>query len=181
MAEYFDIVDSEGRPTGKIKLRKLVHADGDWHRAVEVWIVNGKNAILIQRRARSKDAFPGKWDASCAGHISAGEESLATALRELQEELGIEVSENDLKYLFRISEKHITNRGTFVDNEIKDIYFLRMDVEIGDLKLQEEEVMDARFIHFLKLRKLLKKQSWKFVPHAKTYHRLFQFLQKFQD
>lgn len=39
--EYFDVLDSEGHKTGRIKLRSAVHRDGDWHRAVNIWIVNG--------------------------------------------------------------------------------------------------------------------------------------------
>lgn len=39
--EYFDVLDSNGHKTGRIKLRSEVHRDGDWHRAVNIWIVNG--------------------------------------------------------------------------------------------------------------------------------------------
>lgn len=179
--EYFDVVDASGKPTGKTKPRTQVHADGDWHRAVEVWIVNSKNEVLIQRRAKNKDSFPGKWDASCAGHISAGDDSPGTAIRELKEELGIEAAKHDLQYLFAARESHVTNRKTFLDNEIKDIYLLHMDIGAEELILQKEEVIAVEFIHFLDLKKMLKKSPGKFVPHNKTYQRLFDFLQKFQD
>ena len=48
MEEYFDILDENGKKTGKTKLRKEVHKDGDWHKAVHVWIINDKNEILLQ-------------------------------------------------------------------------------------------------------------------------------------
>ena len=50
MEEYFDILDENGKKTGKTKLRKEVHKDGDWHKAVHVWIINDKNEILLQRK-----------------------------------------------------------------------------------------------------------------------------------
>ena len=45
--------------------------------------------LLLQNEAKKKDSFPGCYDISSAGHISAGDEPLETALRELEEELGI--------------------------------------------------------------------------------------------
>jgi hypothetical protein len=60
--------------------RHLVHADGDYHRAVHVWIyVESTGELLLQKRADRKDSWPGLWDISSAGHISAGDTSLITA------------------------------------------------------------------------------------------------------
>ena len=47
--EYFDILDENGNKTGKTKLRSEVHRDGDWHKAVHIWIINNKGDILLQR------------------------------------------------------------------------------------------------------------------------------------
>jgi hypothetical protein len=60
--------------------RHLVHADGDYHAAVHVWIyVESTGELLLQKRADRKDSWPGLWDISSAGHISAGDTSLITA------------------------------------------------------------------------------------------------------
>jgi isopentenyldiphosphate isomerase len=60
--------------------RHLVHADGDYHGAVHVWIyVESTGELLLQKRADRKDSWPGLWDISSAGHISAGDTSLITA------------------------------------------------------------------------------------------------------
>ena len=37
--EEFDVLDAEGRPTGRVKARSAVHRDGDWHAAVHVWVL----------------------------------------------------------------------------------------------------------------------------------------------
>jgi len=61
-------------------LRSEVHRDGDYHRAVHVWIYSESTGeLLLQRRADCKDSWPGKWDISSAGHISAGDSSLFSA------------------------------------------------------------------------------------------------------
>ncbi len=68
-----------------------MHRDGDWHRSVHIWIVRRRErALLIQQRAPSKDTWPGYWDASVGGHLSAGE-SYEDAYREIEEELGVRV------------------------------------------------------------------------------------------
>jgi len=53
----------------------------------------------LQLRAKNKKLFPNKWDVSVGGHISAGEEPLTTAVRETKEELGLEISREDLVFV----------------------------------------------------------------------------------
>ena len=49
----------------------------------------GSYDLLLQKRSENKDAFPGCYDISSAGHLPAGQDYLSSALRELEEELGI--------------------------------------------------------------------------------------------
>lgn len=176
--EYFDVTDENGNKTGKKKLRKHVHRDGDFHRAVDVWILNSKNELLIQKRSASKDSYPSMWEVSCSGHISAGDSSLKSAVRELEEELGLKVEGKDLKYLFETKESYITNNGTFINNEIKDVYLIERDINLSDLKLQKEEVEEVKFINFLELEKLINANDKNFVPHEEGYKKLFALLKK---
>eukprot|EP00580_Thalassiosira_gravida_P006698 CAMPEP_0201639400 /NCGR_PEP_ID=MMETSP0493-20130528/19214_1 /ASSEMBLY_ACC=CAM_ASM_000838 /TAXON_ID=420259 /ORGANISM="Thalassiosira gravida, Strain GMp14c1" /LENGTH=256 /DNA_ID=CAMNT_0048112785 /DNA_START=292 /DNA_END=1062 /DNA_ORIENTATION=+ len=89
------------KPTGKVKERGRVHVDGDWHRSVQVWIVQKdesqreggdeeeeKVRVLLQRRSPYKDTHPNLLDVSCAGHVNAGDDVLDTTIREMEEELG---------------------------------------------------------------------------------------------
>jgi isopentenyldiphosphate isomerase len=59
------------RPMGR-KARSKVHAEGDWHRAVHVWLVDREGGLLLQRRSEHKDTFPGRLDVSVGGHIESG-------------------------------------------------------------------------------------------------------------
>ena len=45
--EYVDVLDSSGRPIGKMKPKSEVHRDGDWHGAAHLWILNREGQILI--------------------------------------------------------------------------------------------------------------------------------------
>jgi isopentenyldiphosphate isomerase len=88
--EIFDVVDERDEVIGK-RSRSEVHRLGLKHRAVHVLIFNGKGQIFLQKRSMKKDCFPGAWDSSAAGHLDLGETYDACALREVREELGIEL------------------------------------------------------------------------------------------
>ena len=86
--ELFDVVDEENRVISQAS-RHEVHTQKLKHRAVHILVFNAKGDIFLQKRSRWKDANPGRWDSSAAGHVSAGCGYDETAVRELQEELGV--------------------------------------------------------------------------------------------
>lgn len=87
--EVFDVVDAEDRIIGQ-NSRFEVHRQKLRHRAVHVFVLNKAGELFLQKRSRWKDVCPLKWDSSAAGHVNTGRDYEETALRELQEELGIE-------------------------------------------------------------------------------------------
>ena len=89
--EYFDVVDQDDAVVGRAT-RREVHASGLKHRAVHVLVFNGAGALFLQKRSQSKDTAPGAWDSSASGHVDAGEDYDACAVRELREEIGLELS-----------------------------------------------------------------------------------------
>lgn len=52
--------------------------------------------VFLQKRSLAKDSAPGCWDSSCSGHLDAGEDYPAAAVRELGEEIGLRVSGPDV-------------------------------------------------------------------------------------
>jgi isopentenyl-diphosphate delta-isomerase type 1 len=86
--EFFDVVNERDEPTGRA-LRREVHAQSLWHRAVHVMVFDSAGRLFLQKRSMAKDMAAGLWDLSCSGHVDAGEEYDTAAVRELGEELGI--------------------------------------------------------------------------------------------
>ena len=145
MSEYFDVCDEYGQPTGEIVERSIAHRDGIPHRTAHVWITrikDDKQQILLQKRSRNKDSFPGMYDTSSAGHIPAGDEPEVSATRELQEELGISAEPNQLKYAgaFHVGYALPFHGQMFRDNEYVFVYVLEGNVDIADIQIQEEEL-----------------------------------------
>lgn len=89
--ELIDVLDENGQLVGKQETKKELYQDGNWHRSVHIWIMNDKQELLVQKRNPHKKTFPNLWAISTAGHVLAGESSLQAGIRELKEELNLDV------------------------------------------------------------------------------------------
>jgi isopentenyldiphosphate isomerase len=90
--EIFDVVNERDEVIDR-KPRREVHAQGLLHRAVHVLVFNSRGEIFLQKRSMKKDRQPGVWDSSCSGHVDSGEAYDETAIRELSEELGLDLNQ----------------------------------------------------------------------------------------
>ncbi len=175
MEEKFDILDENGNKTGEVKERSLVHKDGDWHRAVHIWIINKKGEILLQRRAHDKDSDPDMLDISCAGHLSMGDGSITGAIRELEEELSLALDKNELEYIDTLKRSPWHDDG-FVDNEFDDVYLLEIDKDINELVYQKEEISEIMFVKIDELKEMIKSCQEDLVMYDDEYDILFKYL-----
>lgn len=150
--EYLDIRTKDGRRTGQIKERKKVHEDGDIHGTSHVWIARqneaGEYELLLQKRSADKDAYPGCYDISSAGHLPAGQEYLPSAIRELYEELGIRAEEDELIFLgiHEGCSEEIFYGKPFRNHEISYVYLYEKPVDIEKIHLQESEVESVKWM-----------------------------------
>lgn len=89
--EIFDVVNDHDEVIGQAT-RGEVHARRLFHRAVHVLVFGADGRLFLQQRSRLKDTSPGLWNSSCSGHLDAGEDYDAAAVRELREEIGLAVT-----------------------------------------------------------------------------------------
>ena len=140
MDELLDILDETGRPTGEVLAKSEAHRLGLWHRCFHCWICGSDDAghyLLLQRRAATKDTWPGYLDITAAGHLSAGEKTL-DGLREIEEELGLNVNPERLIPLGTIRIEQPIPDGC--DREFHEVFLLQDDTPPENLRLQIEEV-----------------------------------------
>jgi isopentenyl-diphosphate delta-isomerase type 1 len=133
--EWFDVVNERDEVVGRAT-RREVHATGLRHRAVHVLVFNAAGAVFLQKRSMLKDLSPGLWDSSCSGHLDAGEDYDAAAIRELQEEIGLAVTAAPTRW-FRIDACAQTG------NEFVWVYHLRHD---GALTLDPLEIQYGEWV-----------------------------------
>lgn len=134
--EKWDILNADGEPIGKTTLRGHCNLKpGEYHLVVHIWVISSHGEFLIQRRSDNKKLMPGEWAATGGAAIS-GEDSYTAANRELYEELGIPSSRQTLQKLARIKRR----------NSLLDIWFINTDIASNRLRLQKDEVAEARWV-----------------------------------
>jgi len=138
--ELLDILDGSGRPKGQVVLKSEAHRLGLWHRCFHCWICGsdpGGSYLLLQRRAGTKDTWPGYLDVTAAGHLAAGEKTL-DGLREVEEELGLRIEPERLIPLGTRRVEQELPGGC--DRELHEVFLVSDATSPGDLRLQKEEV-----------------------------------------
>lgn len=153
--EYFDTYNENMEHIG-IQTRAEVHRKGYWHVTFQCWLIfkeDGKQYILFQKRHKDKDTYPNLLDITAAGHLHAGEH-ISNGVREIKEELGIEVKYEDLIPLEVVKERKAENH--FIDAEFANIYLYKCNTPIEQFKLQEDEVVGIFKVELSEVKKLFK-------------------------
>lgn len=174
--ELIDILDDEGNKTGIIKSKLEVHKQGLWHQVAHIWCVNSNNEILLQHRSKLMENYPDMWDISVAGHISSGEELISAAIREIKEEIGLDLNPAELKLIGTVKKETVSNNETYFDNEFDNIYLVKIDLAINQLRLQEEEVEALSWVPIIEFKKMVAEKRPDLVPHAEEYEILFKII-----
>ena len=144
--ELIAIVDDNDNVIGKYPRKN--HAEGKLHRETSVLIVNPSNGILVQIRAGN-----GRLDYSASGHFPFDEDYLEGAIREVKEELGLDIPRDKFvkisKHRIDYSERHVNNR--FIT-----LWEVRGDYKIEDMNIDPGEVKSVRYMSVPELKKIIK-------------------------
>jgi len=127
--EIFDVVNERDEVVGR-QTRGEVHRLGLMHRAVHVLVFNSRGQVFLQKRSMTKDRQPGLWDSSASGHLNCGESYDACAVRELREEIGLELSAPPQR-LFKLPASEKTDQ--------EHVWIYRCEAE-GPFTLHPEEI-----------------------------------------
>ncbi|RRD94029.1 NUDIX domain-containing protein [Clostridiales bacterium COT073_COT-073] len=161
--EIWDLYDENRQPLGKTHVRGEQIADGEYHIVTDVWTVREDGKVLITKRHPDK-IWGNMWECT-GGSAVAGESSRVSAARELEEEVGITAKPEELELLNSVRVK-----DRFVDT-----YAVLKNLKESDLKLQETEVVDAKFVGFGELDQIW--QNKNLVPRE----RFLQYRQALKD
>lgn len=161
--EVLDIFTRDGEYLGT-KTRSECHLKnpGFYHKPVWIWIVNDDGQFLVQKRSEAKKWFAGYWDIPSAGHLNAGEKPVDGAVRETKEELGIDTKPEDYRYV-----------GEYISDttwELGQVYLLKSNVKAEDMKLQEEEVEQVKWLSFDEFEDLLNSDA--FIPYDEEFKKM---------
>lgn len=150
--ELFDVVD-ENDEVLRQETRQNVHRENLLHRAVHIFVFNKHGDLFLQYRSRAKDKCPSTWDSSAAGHLDAGESYEESAMRELDEELGIK--NVDIQKIAKL--KPVENTGW----EFIELFLARYD---GAMTYPASEIETGQWFSVDLIQEWISKRANDFAP-----------------
>ena len=124
-----------------ISPRSEVHKVGSLHQVIHVWVVSDKS-IYFQQRSIKKKTRPLEYDITSTGHISSGEQAIESAIREVFEETGLNITENELFYAG--SNRYVLETDTVMDNELANIFLCRKGINTFVKNSEVEKMIEVK-------------------------------------
>ena len=154
--ELLDVLDEEGNLTGNKEDKDIIHEKGLWHREVCALIRNRKGEYLIQKRSSNKKQSQNKL-LMTAVHVYAGEDFEEAMIREIREELGIEVALEELTPLSTFKEAF--ENETTTNNNYTRYYFYETNRKIEDYTICLEELSELKYITIEEMEEAVEKKD----------------------
>ena len=143
--ELIDVYDENNNSLGYSLDRAEVHQRNVWHYHVSAWIMNNDGKILLQQRAFTKKKNPGKWSKT-GGHVDAGENCKDAIKREVYEEIGLAVNDNEIKYIETYKstnpKEHCFSVGYILFTNMKEDEFVLQKEEVNKVKYYSIEEIE---------------------------------------
>lgn len=162
--ELFDLYDSERNKTGQTMERGTPIPEGCYRMVVHVCVFGSNGKMLIQRRQPFKRSWSGMWDLTVGGSSVSGDTSLAAAIRETSEEIGVQLAPYELKRVLTIQTESIFD----------DIYIVQKDLDETALTLQYEEVEQVKWADIAEIKSMIKEGC--FIPYHESLIDLLFFM-----
>ena len=145
--EYLQVFDKEKNKINEKISRenKFDLKDGKRFMVVVVFIENNEGKFLLQKTSSNRDSCI----ATTGGHVSFGDDGFKTVLKEVKEELGLILKEDEINYV---------NTFTF-EKAFLELYYLKKDIKLNNLKLQTEEVENVNWYSIDEIEKLIEENK----------------------
>lgn len=142
--ELVDIYNNKHEKLNYTKGRKEL-VEGEFRLSCFVWIINDKEEILIQQRLATAKNCANMWETTSGGAL-AGDSALEGTLRELEEELGMKAEVDKLRFI-----------GSYARiNDFVEVFLLESNIDVNELKLQEDEVQAAKWVSISEFEEIIK-------------------------
>lgn len=153
MSEYLFLVDENDHPLDIQCERSVVHEEMKYfHRTTALCLLDKQGNILCNQRSYEKDTHPGLWTFNFGGHVGFGEIAVENAARELEEELGLRVSQEDFIFI----GKHSSHDSLHINY----VYALLYDPTMGDFVFLDGEVLQTKWKPFVNVIDEAKSSQW---------------------
>lgn len=137
--EMLEVIDENDNVVG-LETRAKIHQNGLLHREIHIWFLTPKGEIIFQHRAKDKDTYPDKLDATVGGHVEPKMSYEETAVKECKEETGIDIDLKKLLFLTKMRKKSFDEVTKLTNNTIRSQYAYLYEGSISDLQVEEGKI-----------------------------------------
>ena len=172
--EYLDILDERGNKTGEKDTRENIHKLGLLHSEVAAFIYTDTGKVLLQKRKSNKATYAGAWSVT-GGHVLAGENNEDAIIREIKEELNLNIEKEKVIFVTTYKSKKVK------DDVINNKFFSIYNVEISEeqfckIKIQKEELEDVKLFSIEEIENIINSddRQYKFPQNSEVSIKLIK-------
>lgn len=140
MKEMLNVINEDGSVHGP-EDRQIIHDQGLLHQEVHVYYFTMDDQLIFQHRAKDKDTFPDKLDATVGGHVEIGDSMEQTAIKEAAEETGIKLDPKKLTKICDQRQKTFDKATGKINNVIRRIYIYPYIQPLETLRVEEGKAL----------------------------------------
>lgn len=142
--EKRDLYNKNSELTGLTYYKGDKVPEGYYPMVVMIAIENSKGEFLMQKRVPRKGGDYGV----TGGHPKSGETPYEGIITEVKEELGIDISNNEI----------IEFASGCDGKDCFKMYYTKLDLDVEDFKIQEEELTEVRWFSFDELNEMVEEK-----------------------
>lgn len=166
--EIFELYNKDGKKLNKTMIRGQKNLPGEYHKVVHIWFKRSNGDYLIQQRNKASDQYPYQW-APTAGAINIGESIEHAAIRETKEEIGIDISLNELIHIGQYAVE------TDIANYIVEQFLVLKEIDLDDVQIDPIEVRQVMYASFETIEQMAKNhQFWDYSLIDENYLTLLE-------
>ena len=172
--EYLDILDENGNKTGEKDTRENIHKLGLLHSEVAAFIYTDTGKVVLQKRKSNKATYAGVWSVT-GGHVFAGENNEEAIIREIKEELNLNIEKDKVIFVTTYKSKKVK------DDVINNKFFSIYNVEISEnqfetIEIQKEELEDIKLFSIEEIESIMNSgdKQYKFPQNSEVAIKLIK-------
>lgn len=163
MEGYLEIINDKDEVLGE-ELRSKIHKDGLMHREVHIWFITPKGEIVFQHRAKDKETYPDKLDATVGGHVEVKATYEETAIKEGKEETGVDIDPAKLRFLVKQKKYMVDSATGLINNSMRAQFAYLYNKPLEELVVEKGKAIGFEAWKIDALHNLSAEDKERFIP-----------------
>jgi len=165
MSDMLNVVNDKDEIIG-VASREEIHRQGLCHREVHVIFITPASDIIFQHRAKDKDTYPDLLDATVGGHVEIGQTYEETAIKETEEETGLQLKIDDLIFIGKVKRESKDELTGKTNNVFNCRYLYVFTGATSDLKIEVGAGIGFEAWSLDEILKISPESRKKFIPYV---------------